>query len=611
MVAGVKTTSTLTVVTSVMKHSHLSRFFLHFHSLTILLTVHLSTFVHLISLGLHGLYTASGPLFVVFVVFVAQNPPQNPPPEELRGVCVQWSHCKHALRAAELILACFFLTGTFMKADEGLHFPESEPFVSKNIDPYNLDPFSEYPNMHSTPLGQSPDNGFNSDFASNAPDFFQGGFGFDPSSVPGWSYYREGTEGLTKEELEEMDTDPDADEDKDMEDQLDESPVPPALGRRPLELQPKHPHVRYAPPVEDAQIAGGYPCREATPPQSPPPMCLHATTNPSARAVGNKDTRVMHLCCEQSLRDAAVFGPPQPLSIPPPPPVLPSTPPRFQLRCGELRCQELASRAMSDEPGAEPVAQARANATPKSKACAPLAEPHTPLSAQFQPGQHGFPGLYQPLHLPPPPRRPAVNPSASSFPPPLPPPCFQPPLLLVPENPETSDRRRTADRRDNSKRHSDSRQGTNNTFERRDSLDLRDDLCGTNDTFECHDSPDLCDDLCNDLCEDNHPTNEDHDDTHEAPDRRDEPDLHDTSDTNADAAAKDVGGRPSKAQAASMVDFIQEVRLLAEQYSEDSDLAAERYLAAVVRAADKGSRSGNGWNTYQAFAQSCRHAATE
>jgi hypothetical protein len=64
-------------------------------------------------------------------------------------------------------------------------------------------------------------------------------------------------------------------------------------------------------------------------------------------------------------------------------------------------------------------------------------------------------------------------------------------------------------------------------------------------------------------------------------------------------------------QAASMAGFVQEVRSLAEKYSQENGLPAERYLAAVVRAADKGSRGGNGWNTYQAFARSRCHAAAE
>lgn len=204
---------------------------------------------------------------------------------------------------------------------------------------WDADPFSPSPNAHSTPLAQFPDTGFNADLSMFVPDSLD----LETSTMPGWSYLRAPSYGLTAAEQAEIDADPNTDEDKDMEDELDESPVPPAPDRRPLELQ--HAHVRYTPPAEDAQIAGGYPRREATPPQNPPSTRLRATTNPSARALGNKDAGAMHSRREQSLKgSAAVFGPSQPLSVPPPLPVLPSTPPpRFQLRRGEQRHPERGS----------------------------------------------------------------------------------------------------------------------------------------------------------------------------------------------------------------------------------------------------------------------------
>ncbi|KAJ7801132.1 hypothetical protein B0H14DRAFT_3490004 [Mycena olivaceomarginata] len=481
----------------------------------------------------------------------------------------------------------------------------------------DADPFSPSPNAHSTPLAQFPDTGFNADLSMLVPDSLD----LESSTMPGWSYLRAPSYGLTAAEQAEIDADPNADEDEDMEDELDESPVPPAPDRRPLELQ--HAHVRYAPPAEDAQIAGGYPRREATPPQNPPSTRLRATTNPSARALGNKDAGAMHLRREQSLKgSAAVFGPSQPLSVPPPLPVLPSTPPpRFQLRRGEQRHPERGStRAMSDEPSAEPVAQARADATPKSKARAPSAEPHASPSGQVRPSQQvprfdfanmGFRGPERtgttipppppsrggipsrPLPRAPlraPPRGPPHGPPAAPPPPPPHSALYQP-LTLPPPSPRPSESPSIGD-------------PDFTTVVISPTVSTPHPTVTTPFPTVATPSPDRRDTLT--------PRSDSPIDRHNTPPHRDDtPNPRDSPDSDADAAGKDFGGRPSKVQAASMAGFVQEVRSLAEKYSQENGLPAERYLAAVVRAADKGSRGGNGWNTYQAFARSRRHAAAE
>jgi hypothetical protein len=81
-----------------------------------------------------------------------------------------------------------------------------------------------------------------------------------------------------------------------------------------------------------------------------------------------------------------------------------------------------------------------------------------------------------------------------------------------------------------------------------------------------------------------------------------------------DAAVKDAGGRPTTDQAGRLVQFVQAVRSLAVAFGEECNLPLERFLTAIARSVTKkgkGSRIGNGWNLYESFARSERHAIDE
>jgi hypothetical protein len=74
----------------------------------------------------------------------------------------------------------------------------------------------------------------------------------------------------------------------------------------------------------------------------------------------------------------------------------------------------------------------------------------------------------------------------------------------------------------------------------------------------------------------------------------------------------DLGGRPSTEQATRIVQFVQVVRKLALAFGKETDLNSDRFINAVARSLPKrGSRGGNGWNTYEAFARSEEHCVEE
>ncbi|KAJ7723037.1 hypothetical protein B0H14DRAFT_3520155 [Mycena olivaceomarginata] len=403
--------------------------------------------------------------------------------------------------------------------------------------------------------------------------------------MPGWSYLRAPSYGLTAAEQAEIDADPNADEDEDMEDELDESP---------------HAHVRYAPPAEDAADCGWLPAQGGnTPPKSPVDalardhQSLRSRSREQRRRGDAFASRTVLKRVRRGLRafPTAVCSTTSAVLPSTPPPPFPATPWRATPpRAG-------STRAMSDEPSAEPVAQARADATPKSKARAPSAEPHASPSGQVCPSQQvprfdfanmGFrgperTGTHNPATAAFPRRDPkpaaATRPRALStltLPPPPPRPSEvggrvpPSPLPPVPEHPESP-------------------------------------VLGIRISPTVVISPTV-----STPPPDRHDTLPDRRDTQ--PDRRDSllspvatppstvttlpptvmtPPTRAIPDSDADAAGKDFGGRPSKVQAASMAGFVQEGRSLAEKYSQENGLPAERYLAAV------------------AFARSRRHAAAE
>jgi hypothetical protein len=83
------------------------------------------------------------------------------------------------------------------------------------------------------------------------------------------------------------------------------------------------------------------------------------------------------------------------------------------------------------------------------------------------------------------------------------------------------------------------------------------------------------------------------------------------SDYNEDAL-KDIGGRPTTEQATRLLQFVQVVRKLALAFGQVTNLHSDRFINAVVRSIPKkGTRGGNGWNTYESFARSKQHAVAE
>lgn len=127
--------------------------------------------------------------------------------------------------------------------------------------------------------------------------------------MPTWSYMPHG--GLTEEEQAEMDADPEADAAME-EDELEESPLPlpPRGDRRALQPQGDRPRFHLPPPAAEEQLGGGYPHREATPPENPPPTRLRSTITASSRAAGNPKTAAMHTHRAQSANEPKAAPPP-------------------------------------------------------------------------------------------------------------------------------------------------------------------------------------------------------------------------------------------------------------------------------------------------------------
>ncbi|KAJ7901433.1 hypothetical protein B0H13DRAFT_1883022 [Mycena leptocephala] len=233
-----------------------------------------------------------------------------------------------------------------------------------------------------------------------------------------------------------------------------ESPIPQPSRRRKRALSPQGSiqPLRYPPPTAEEQIGGGYPRREATPPINPPATRLRTNLIPTRRQLKtpkpiNGGVRRTFGGLRATSRTFGGFAlPPDPsagvapsftntlsFSLPPagpsgeplsfPPPEPPSTPPqrprprpahgKARIEAWEALCNKLvvredkptSHRAMSDEPGTRPVAQARAETTPTSKPRAPSAE-YQPPPPRYQPPPPPPPphsAFYQPISLPPPP----------------------------------------------------------------------------------------------------------------------------------------------------------------------------------------------------------------
>lgn len=83
------------------------------------------------------------------------------------------------------------------------------------------------------------------------------------------------------------------------------------------------------------------------------------------------------------------------------------------------------------------------------------------------------------------------------------------------------------------------------------------------------------------------------------------------SDYNEDAL-KDIGGQPTTEQAARLLQFVQVVHKLALAFGQATNLHSDRFINAVMHSIPKkGTRGGNGWNTYESFARSEQHAVAE
>ncbi|KAJ7924773.1 hypothetical protein B0H13DRAFT_2315102 [Mycena leptocephala] len=482
---------------------------------------------------------------------------------------------------------------------------------------------------------------FTTDFFQNvpgleAPPVDLAALDFSTLPMPAWAHM---STDLTAEEQAEVDEDPFADyDDNDTsaidyeadsndlvsveEDELEdspgpvhESPVPQPLRRRKRALK--------------EQLGGGYPCREATPPINPPATRLRTHIVPThcagentqahkrhrrqvnmsgdqqrerrVESVGNMDwagfksmnapppppppqpPQPSSTFITTSAGPSAGFAPPLgPLasfapppgpsagfappsattfsfSLPPagpsmapllsfPPPEPPSTPPqrppqrpqpklahrRARMEAGETLSNMLVAQAdkptsrwaMSDEPGAQPVVQARAEATPTSDPRAPSAE-YQPPPPRYRPPPPLPPphsAFYQPISLPPPPAR-----YDAGIHRPIP--AVSRPLTPVVEDLESG-------------------------------------------------APSIPSPVA--------------------------------SDYNEDALAKDIGGRPTKEQAAKLLQFVQVVRKLALAFGQSANLHSDRFINAVACSIPKkGTRSGNGWNKYEAFARDEQHAVAE
>ncbi|KAJ7881224.1 hypothetical protein B0H13DRAFT_1891431 [Mycena leptocephala] len=518
------------------------------------------------------------------------------------------------------------------------------------------------PDATSTHPPPDPESSFDTSYLSHddlsacSPDFFEGVPGLGPlaafqmslsQSMPAWAHM-EPVEEPVEMEMEidqaEIDADRFADEDEEEEeDELpDESPIPkhPRRGRK-RSLSPQAPltPTRYPHPPEEEQHGGGYPRREATPPKNPPPtrvrrtiaVSAHATRNEAAEAMRTGFTNPFGLPPPPSgppstanplLKKAAgkrksreepanksgagfpdLFGLPPPPSgppsaafvtpstaiplsekaagkrkmreepanesgakwtdfmLPPPPPrppsaavvapsepsgqilaafvapsapsadsagfappsETPSIPPEAPpARVRPTQPKLLSRRAMSNEPGAEPVVQARAEGTPKSTRRHPSADSNPPV-LRLKLGHSPLPH-FTALGLPPHPH------SAIYQPMPLPPPP-----------------------------------------------------AGYNSAVDRMNLP-----LVAEVSEE------------------------DGNDGEDNAMVKDVGGRPTSDQAGRLVQFVQAVHTLSIVFGQETGLEPERFITALTRSIPKkGSRSGNGWNLYQSFARSDRHAVEE
>ncbi|KAJ7739074.1 hypothetical protein DFH07DRAFT_983960 [Mycena maculata] len=499
----------------------------------------------------------------------------------------------------------------------------------QNPDP---DPTLFPPDAHSTPP-REPESSLGSidvdgslmaegDYTGYETDFFRGVPGLqtpplsglvDPSDslriptieMPEWEH-------LSEQEQAEMDDDPDANKEaftEDMLDELDEeSPIPKPSCRHALHPQGRLAPIRLPPPAEEEQVAGGYRRREATPPKHLPSTRLRAAIVPTARAVGNSKASAIRRHRENSTREqeTSFSSPPAPPSTPPPRPDQRRPPPPPPPNRG---------RAASDEPRDRPVAQVRAEATPRTEHRAPSAEPIQPSPAPLprfdlatlranapsararHPPQKVArtgppPSLYSGIHQPgPAPRVPCFDPPGMPPPPhsslyqpmPIPPPPhgYVPPshgLTVQPRPPSAPSTVQPCP-------------------PSAPSAHLLAALPPSLSAAPAHllASPSL---------RSPPPTL--------APVAEDPMSPFDDNDTDGTGSVgKDVGGRPSKAQMASMAGFLEDVRELADTYSLESGLPVERYLTAAACAMSKASRGGNGWNIYQGFARSAEHAVAE
>ncbi|KAJ7239176.1 hypothetical protein B0H12DRAFT_1075062 [Mycena haematopus] len=485
--------------------------------------------------------------------------------------------------------------------------------------------------------------------------------------------------GLSAEEQAEMLNDPDADDPDQMEiDELEESPVPRRPSRKQAK-QPLHPMgnispLRYPRPATDDQLGGGYPHREATPPEHPPATRLRAVIPATTRATGNKKTAAMHTHREkltESLENGAHPAPAAPAPFVDPfatAPTAPAAPATFVDRFATTRAaagnKKRVALAAAPAPFGDP-----APAAIPATTHAPVANPATArvtgnqknaairaaAALNVQPAAlPSGPSAPFSFFTPQPPTfiyGPTFDPSdPSSFPPPEPftplggttsvhPPARRPvprpkygnqagpgmseadnsapsrkPRATTDEPSDAPTAQARADATPKSKRRAPSAEPVPRPGLAVDTTPLA--ALPALHSFSSR--PNQPTTLSSIEEEQMHaPTSPDYQSDDEegevvATSAKDiATSTKDVAKVDDERSVKDLGGRPSRTQATMLSDFVAAVRRLAQTYGTTTNLPPDRFLTAVVRSMSKGSRGGNGWNTYESFARCDEHVITE
>ncbi|KAJ7922223.1 hypothetical protein B0H13DRAFT_1865989 [Mycena leptocephala] len=486
--------------------------------------------------------------------------------------------------------------------------------------------------------------------------------------MPAWAHM-EPVEEPVEIEMEidqaEIDADrfADEDEEEEEEDELpDESPIPrhPWRGRK-RSLSPQAPltPICYPHPPEEEQHGGGYPRREATPPKNPPPTRLCRTIAVSARATGNEAAEAMRTHRKDSVmrtQDRFVeesgggwtgfmnpFVPPPPPSgtgftnpfgLPPPPSGPPSTAiPLLKKAAGKRKsCEEPANKSGAGftnpfglplPPSGPPSA---AFVTPST--AIPLSEKAAGKRKMREEPANESGAEWTGFMLPPPPPRPpsvaVVAPSAPSgqisaafvapsapsadsagFAPPSETPSIPPeapPTRVRPAQPKLLSRRAMSDEPGAEPVAQACAEGTPESTRRHPSVDSNLPVL----RLKLGHSPVP---HFTALGQPPHPHSAIYQPMplppppagyNSAVDRMNLPPVaevseQDGNDGEDDAVVKDVG-----------------VHTLSMAFGQETGLEPEHFITALTHSIPKkGSRSGNGWNMYQSFARSNRHAVEE